>query len=335
MSEVKDPSPKPTTGKAAAKKATGTQPAPPQKPKRPGLSEFARQSLLQGAAAHSAAIVDLPVDSHNVIARDIAVDLIDPSPYQPRKEFDPEYIEGLAKSIDERGLITPIEIRPKGGNRYELVCGECRLMSHKVLKKSFIKAHVVNISDEESSARALAENLNRKNLTDFEVFLSITKHREKFGKSTQNHEVLGLGRTEYFRLMSFDALPGPVILLLESRPGLLSGAAAEAYKTYSTQLVKEKRIEQATIDRTVKTVVQGAIDSKETRLKNLAAAVEALLFPKEFKARPKALQTDEGKTFGDIVRSGKYLKVKIEAEKLTDDKIEKLEAFLKQLHSEE
>lgn len=334
MSKIQEPAKKPT-GKANATKTTAAQAEPQQKPRRPALREFARQSLLEGAAAHSAAIVDLPVDSHNLIARDIAVDLIDPSPYQPRKEFDAEYIEGLAQSIDERGLITPIEIRPKGGNRYELVCGECRLMSHKVLKKSFIKAHVVNISDEESSARALAENLNRKNLTDFEVFLSITKHREKFGNATQNHEVLGLGRTEYFRLMSFDALPGPVILLLESRPGLLSGAAAEAFKTYKSQLIKENKTELGTIDRTVKTVVQAAVDSKEARLKNLAAAVEALLFPKEFKARPKALQAEDGKTFGDMVRSGKYLKVKIEAEKLTDKKIEKLEAFLKQLHSEE
>ena len=53
-------------------------------------------------------------------------DKIDPSPYQPRKEFDYYELLELSKSIKENGMIQPVTVRKKN-DRYELISGERRL----------------------------------------------------------------------------------------------------------------------------------------------------------------------------------------------------------------
>src|SRR5256885_16954235 len=58
--------------------------------------------------------------------RDLAVDLIDPGPRQPRRRFDEDALRGLAQSLRERGVLQPVLVRPAGAGRFELVAGEPR-----------------------------------------------------------------------------------------------------------------------------------------------------------------------------------------------------------------
>src|SRR5882757_9111025 len=55
----------------------------------------------------------------------IDIDLIEPSPYQPRTRFREEALDELARSIQTSGIIQPIVVRPLG-NRYQLIAGERR-----------------------------------------------------------------------------------------------------------------------------------------------------------------------------------------------------------------
>src|SRR3954451_11020291 len=64
--------------------------------------------------------------------REIPVDLIDPNPSQPRREFDEEALLGLSKSIELRGVLQPLVVRPLPGGRYELIAGERRLRAAKL-----------------------------------------------------------------------------------------------------------------------------------------------------------------------------------------------------------
>ena len=41
----------------------------------------------------------------------VAIDLIKPNPYQPRKTFDEDKLQDLAKSIQQHGILQPIVIR--------------------------------------------------------------------------------------------------------------------------------------------------------------------------------------------------------------------------------
>ncbi|MHC6181538.1 nucleoid occlusion protein [Clostridium sp. JNZ X4-2] len=98
----------------------------------------------------------------------IPVDLILPNVYQPRKHFDEESLEGLAQSINVYGVIQPLSVRKLGENKYELVAGERRLRAAKKAGLSEVPVIIVDISDKESAAIALLENLQREDLNFLE-----------------------------------------------------------------------------------------------------------------------------------------------------------------------
>jgi ParB family transcriptional regulator, chromosome partitioning protein len=98
----------------------------------------------------------------------VSVDLILPNVYQPRKHFDEESLEELAQSINTYGIIQPLSIRKLGEDKYELVAGERRLRAAKKAGLTEVPAIIVNITDRESAAIALLENLQRENLSFLE-----------------------------------------------------------------------------------------------------------------------------------------------------------------------
>lgn len=91
-----------------------------------------------------------------------------PNIYQPRKTFDDESIDELAQSIKTYGIIQPLSVRKMGENRYELVAGERRLRAAKKLGIEEVPVIVVDITDKDSAAIALLENLQRENLNFIE-----------------------------------------------------------------------------------------------------------------------------------------------------------------------
>ena len=59
----------------------------------------------------------------------VDVDLIEPSPFQPRTRFREEALEELAQSIKVTGIIQPLVVRPtfrRGGPGFQLLAGERR-----------------------------------------------------------------------------------------------------------------------------------------------------------------------------------------------------------------
>lgn len=123
----------------------------------------------------------------------IAIDMIMPNPFQPRRRFETTALKELADSIKQVGIISPITVRRAPGG-YELVCGERRLRAAKIAGLKKIPAVIVDISDKESAVVAITENLQRKDLNFFEEaeslqnlieYHSLTQEEvaEKLGKS--------------------------------------------------------------------------------------------------------------------------------------------------------
>ena len=104
---------------------------------------------------------------HNEITY-IEPNLILPNLYQPRKYFDEEAIAELAESIESYGIIQPLSVRKMREGRYELVAGGRRLRAAKKLGLSKVPAIIVDISDRDSAAIALLENLQREDLNYME-----------------------------------------------------------------------------------------------------------------------------------------------------------------------
>jgi ParB family transcriptional regulator, chromosome partitioning protein len=100
--------------------------------------------------------------------REVPVDLIDPNPRQPRKDFDSTGLAELAESIRARGVLQPIVVRGMAGGRYELVAGERRLRATRIAGIDSIPAMVRDAEDWERLDLALAENMAREDLNAVE-----------------------------------------------------------------------------------------------------------------------------------------------------------------------
>lgn len=97
-------------------------------------------------------IVELPLDS------------VVPNPKQPRKEFNQEALEELARSIAAEGLQEPIKVRPASDGKFEIVMGERRWRAHAIAEKPTILAIVEEMDDARMARLAFLENLNRVDL---------------------------------------------------------------------------------------------------------------------------------------------------------------------------
>jgi ParB family chromosome partitioning protein len=118
-------------------------------------------------SASKAAAPVAPVAEGLAGYREIAIQQIEPNPYQPRKEFAAEALTDLVESIRAEGLLQPIVVRPVG-DKFQLIAGERRWRAFQQLKLKSIPARVMTSSDASSASLALIENLQRADLNPLE-----------------------------------------------------------------------------------------------------------------------------------------------------------------------
>ena len=99
--------------------------------------------------------------------REVPLDAVIASRFQPRKDFDEVELEELAESIRKYGIIQPVLVREIDGG-YELIAGERRLRAARRAGLSSISAWVRSATDVEMLAMALVENVQRENLNPLE-----------------------------------------------------------------------------------------------------------------------------------------------------------------------
>jgi ParB family chromosome partitioning protein len=100
----------------------------------------------------------------------IAVEAILPNPRQPRRDFDPAELEGLAASIREHGVLQPLIVTPEpGSDKYGLVAGERRLQAARIAGLGAVPVIVRTASDQQRLELALIENLQRTDLNPLEA----------------------------------------------------------------------------------------------------------------------------------------------------------------------
>jgi ParB family transcriptional regulator, chromosome partitioning protein len=100
--------------------------------------------------------------------RQVAVGLIGPNPHQPRRTFDEEALTALAGSLEERGVLQPVLVRPLPGGRYELIAGERRWRAAQLAGLAQIPAIVRHHDDAASLELAVIENMAREDLNPLE-----------------------------------------------------------------------------------------------------------------------------------------------------------------------
>lgn len=109
----------------------------------------------------------------------IDIDLIEPSPYQPRTRFREEGLEELARSIRASGIIQPIVVRTLG-NHYQLIAGERRWRAAQRAGLNKVAAIVREVPDELALEMTLIENVQREDLNPMEEARAFDRLREEF-----------------------------------------------------------------------------------------------------------------------------------------------------------
>lgn len=140
------------------------------------------------------------------LVRYVDLKLIVPSPYQPRRTFDPATITQLAESIKHSGVMQPIIVRQKGMG-YELVAGERRWRAAQLAAIPQIPAIVRILSDEQSAEWALVENVQREDLNPIDRGMAFKALTERFGIThSQIAERVGVERSTVANLIRLTEL---------------------------------------------------------------------------------------------------------------------------------
>ncbi len=202
----------------------------------------------------------------------VMVSQIKPNPNQPRRNFDNKSLDELSNSINEKGVITPITIRPidKG---YEIIAGERRWRAAKKAKLKSIPAYVLNIdTDAEMMEVALIENIQRENLNAIEEAEGYAVLNSKYNLSHEDiAKTIGKKRTTISNSLRLLKLPAEIRRSI--RDGKISaghGRAILQKKTNaSMMLLWEKIINESLSVRNAEELVSPK--RKKKKRKNLVA----------------------------------------------------------------
>lgn len=102
--------------------------------------------------------------SDDLEVREVPLESIHTNPFQVRSAFDEEELDRLAASIEERRVLSPIQVRETDLGTYELISGERRVRACRRLGRDKIPAMVRDLSDEEVLEVSLSTNIQRESL---------------------------------------------------------------------------------------------------------------------------------------------------------------------------
>ena len=107
------------------------------------------------------------------------IDLIEPSPYQPRTRFREESLDELARSIQTSGIIQPLVVRPIG-SRFQLIAGERRWRAAQRAGLTKVSVIVRQVPDELALEMTLVENIQREDLNAIEAARAFERLMDEF-----------------------------------------------------------------------------------------------------------------------------------------------------------
>lgn len=187
-----------------------------------------RQSLGRGLAALFGEAEGRAADGGGSV-REVAVELIRPGAFQPRRHFSEAELETLAQSVREKGVLQPLLVRPvdEAEAAFELIAGERRWRAAQRAGLHQVPVLVRALGDVEALEIALIENLQREDLTPLEEAGAYRRLVDEFGRTQANiAEALGKSRSHVANSLRLLGLPELVRRRLEE--GALSAGHARA-----------------------------------------------------------------------------------------------------------
>jgi ParB family chromosome partitioning protein len=208
-------------------------------------TEFAEPAIAEngdGAASNQPpALIYMPIEQ------------IEPSPFQPRRHFDPEALEDLANAIRAQGIIEPLIVRPASGavngRRFELIAGERRLRASKLAGLEVVPVIVRDLDDHATLEMSLVENLLREDLNTIEEARAFARLNREFKLThEQIAERIGKSRAYVTNTIRLTELPLPIVEAI-ARGELTAGQARPllALNSADAQIAEARKIAEGGI----------------------------------------------------------------------------------------
>ena len=164
--------------------------------------------------------------------RTLAIELLKPGRFQPRRHFDTESLDALTESVRQQGILQPILVRrhPSEPHSYEILAGERRWRAAQAARLHEVPVIVREMDDRAASEIALIENIQRQDLNAIEEGEGYRRLIEEFGY-TQDElgAALGKSRSHVANTMRLLGLPDEVRAMVID--GQLSAGHARALIT--------------------------------------------------------------------------------------------------------
>lgn len=145
----------------------------------------------------------------------VDIDLIEPSPYQPRTHFAEEALAELAQSIQVSGIIQPLVLRRVGG-RFQLLAGERRWRAAQRAGLGRVPAVIREVTDEAALEITLVENIQRENLNAIEEARAYQRLMNEFHLTQEEVATkTGKDRATVSNAVRLLRLEQPILELLE------------------------------------------------------------------------------------------------------------------------
>lgn len=206
----------------------------------------------------------------------VAVEKIEPNPFQPRMQFNEEELAELTLSIQSQGIIQPITVRKMGYDKYQLISGERRLKASKLAGLTEIPAFIRIANDEQMLELALVENIQREELNPLEIAISFQRLLDECQlKQEDLSKKVGKDRStvaNYIRLLK---LPTEVQIAIRDKKITMGHARALiTVEDVKTQVVILHRIFEKKLSvRQVEDIVRNLVPGKHLTTHNEPAVL--------------------------------------------------------------
>jgi ParB family chromosome partitioning protein len=138
------------------------------------------------------------------------------NPRQPRRQFEPGAVSGLAESIKAQGLIQPVVVRPRLAGGYELSAGERRWRAAREAGLETVPAVVREADDRDTLLLALVENVAREDLSPVEEARAYALLLDEFALSlAEVAERVGKAKPTVSNRVRLLELPDDVLALVD------------------------------------------------------------------------------------------------------------------------
>jgi ParB family chromosome partitioning protein len=206
-----------------------------------------RRGLGRGLSALMADINVSPVTDNaqtegRRVEQHVAVEMLLPNPNQPRREFTLQALEDLALSIQQKGVLQPLIVRPiPNSTMYEIVAGERRWRAAQMAQLHQVPVLVRTFDDAEVLEVAIIENIQRADLNAIEEAAGYRQLMDRFGHTQEMiAEALSKSRSHIANLLRLLNLPDDVQVLI--REGKLSSGHGRALITNPDPSILARRV---------------------------------------------------------------------------------------------